>query len=415
MSVDLSHTRQGRLLTNPAAANKWIEALSSTPGFVFDEKRLQENLDRLQKIRTASGCQVLYSIKACPFTGLLKRMRGQLDGFSVSSLFEARLAHEVLAGEGTLHITTPGLRRDEIAELGELCDTISFNSLNQLQRLPFLLGGRAKVGLRINPQRSFLHDSRYDPCRAHSKLGVPLPQVVESYRSGRLTASGLSGLHLHNNFSASSFTPLQETVQHLETQLPQLVREIEWINLGGGYLFQQADDLPILLATIDHIQSVWGAQVFLEPGKAIIDDTGFLVASVIDTFESDGKAIAVLDTSVNHLPEVFEYQTRPQLLNEAEEGRHTSLLAGSTCLAGDLFGEYRFDKPLQINDRVVFGNVGAYSLIKATRFNGYNLPSLYLLDSKGEVRLMKDYDYDDYRRQWSETELFHQTSKIGAG
>ncbi|MEJ2396546.1 MAG: carboxynorspermidine decarboxylase [Candidatus Thiodiazotropha sp.] len=395
----------------------------------------------MQKIRTASGCQVLYSIKACPFTGLLKRMRGQLDGFSVSSLFEARLAHEVLAGKGTVHITTPGLRRDEIAELGELCDTISFNSLNQLQRLPFLLGGRAKVGLRINPQRSFLHDSRYDPCRAHSKLGglrinpqrsflhdsrydpcrahsklgVPLPQVVESYRSGRLTASGLSGLHLHNNFSASSFTPLQETVQHLETQLPQLVREIEWINLGGGYLFQQADDLPILLATIDHIQSVWGAQVFLEPGKAIIDDTGFLVASVIDTFESDGKAIAVLDTSVNHLPEVFEYQTRPQLLNEAEEGRHTSLLAGSTCLSGDLFGEYRFDKPLQINDRVVFGNVGAYSLIKATRFNGYNLPSLYLLDSKGEVRLMKDYDYDDYRRQWSETELFHQTSKIGAG
>ncbi|MEJ2407636.1 MAG: hypothetical protein P8171_25930 [Candidatus Thiodiazotropha sp.] len=139
MSVDLSHTRQGRLLTNPAAANKWIEALSSTPGFVFDEKRLQENLDRLQKIRTASGCQVLYSIKACPFTGLLKRMRSQLDGFSVSSLFEARLAHEVLAGKGTLHITTPGLRRDEIAELGELCDTISFNSLNQLQRLPFLL------------------------------------------------------------------------------------------------------------------------------------------------------------------------------------------------------------------------------------------------------------------------------------
>jgi carboxynorspermidine decarboxylase len=405
----------GRIAATSATAVDWAAALCATPGFVFDEKRLQENIERLEAIRAASGCRVLYSIKACPFTGLLKRMRGRVDGFSVSSLFEARLAHEVLAGEGSLHITTPGLRRDEMAELGTLCDTISFNSLSQLQRLPFLLGGRARVGLRINPQCSFLHDSRYDPCRPHSKLGVPLPQVAESYRSGRLMASGLSGLHLHNNFSASSFRPLRETVQHLERHLPQLVRDIDWLNLGGGYLFQDADDLPTLLETIAYIQSQWDTQVYLEPGKSLVDDAGFLVTRVIDTFDSEGKTIAVLDTSVNHLPEVFEYQTRPQLLNESQEGPYAILLAGSTCLSGDLFGEYRFDKPLQINDRLVFSHVGAYSLIKANRFNGYNLPSLHLLNGKGEVSLLKAYDYDDYRRQWSESERLQQASKFGAG
>jgi carboxynorspermidine decarboxylase len=393
----------------------WFEALPETPSFVFHEKRLRQNLTLLDKIRSASDCRILYSIKACPFSGLLKQMRDRLDGFSVSSLFEARLAHEILAGEGRLHITTPGLRRHEMAEIAELCDYVSFNSLSQMERFTLLLGGKASMGLRINPQCSFLQDPRFDPCRRHSKLGVPLPQMRQQWSTGKLSASGLNGLHLHTNFGASSFAPLQATVTHLEEQLPELVREVEWVNLGGGYLFQESTDLDILLSIIQQIQSEWGAQVYLEPGKSVVDNAGLLVASVIDIFESDGKTIAVLDTSVNHLPEVFEYQRSPQLLYEQVDRGHSVTLVGSTCLSGDLFGEYRLPRPLGINDRVVFRNVGAYSLIKASRFNGYNLPSIYLLNNENQPILMKAYDYSDYRRQWSEDENLYQTTNNSAG
>ncbi len=393
----------------------WIGQLPATPAFVFDERRLAENLLLLKHIRSASGCRILYSIKACPFDGLLKRMRGLVDGFSVSSLFEAKLAHEVLAGSGTLHITSPGLRRDELAEIAGLCDMVSFNSLNQLERLALSCAGRAGVGLRINPRLSFLEDPRYDPCRAHSKLGVPLPQVAAHWRSGRLSASGLSGLHLHTNFASTSFAPLETTVAHIETHLSQLVREIEWVNLGGGYLFQASNDLQRLLSIIERIHRDWGVQVYLEPGKAVVDDAGLLVASVIDTFESDGRTIAVLDTSVSHLPEVFEYQIAPQLLEASAEGPCEVTLAGSTCLSGDLFGEYCFERPLEINDRVVFKNVGAYSLIKASWFNGHNLPSIHLLGEDGVPRLMKAYDYEDFRRLWSGAEAIRHSSKTGAG
>jgi carboxynorspermidine decarboxylase len=302
-----------------------------------------------------------------------------------------------------------------MTELGDLCDHVSFNSLSQLERFTFLLGGRARIGLRINPQLSFLQDPRYDPCRPHSKLGVPLPQMIAYWRSGKLSASGLEGLHLHTNFGSSSFTPLQKTVAHLEVTLPQMVEKIEWVNLGGGYLFQASNDLETLYTVIDRIQAEWGAQVYLEPGKAVVDDAGLLVASVIDTFESDGKSIAILDTSVNHLPEVFEYQRSPRLLNDQPHGAYAVTLAGCTCLSGDLFGEYRFSRPLEINDRVVFEKVGAYSLIKASRFNGHNLPSIYLLGENGDTTLMKTHDYDDYRLQWSESEAAHESSKIGAG
>jgi carboxynorspermidine decarboxylase len=411
MTIDLTSTRDDRSKQDKT----WFDQLSTTPGFVFHERRLQQNLALLEKIRSISGCRMLYSIKACPFTGLLKRMRDQVDGFSVSSLFEARLANEVMADAGSLHITTPGLLRDEMAEIGDLCDHVSFNSLSQLERLTFSLGGRASIGLRINPQLSFLDDPRYDPCRPHSKLGVPLPQVVEQWRAGKLSSSDLRGLHLHTNFGSRSFAALQTTVVHLQAQLPQMVDEIEWVNLGGGYLFPASNDLETLYTVIDRIQTGWGAQVYLEPGKAVVDDAGMLVASVIDTFESDGKQIAILDTSVNHLPEVFEYQRSPRLLNDQPDGDYAVTLAGCTCLSGDLFGEYRFPKPLQINDRVVFEKVGAYSLIKASRFNGHNLPSIYLLDENGDGMLMKAYDYDDYRLQWSENEAAHESSKIGAG
>ena len=380
----------------------WIESIPATPAFVYDEERLAQNLEVVKRIRSAGGSRVLYSIKAFPFTGLLKRIQGEVDGFSVSSLFEARLAHEVLDARRSLHITTPGFVPREIPEIGRLCDHVSFNSLNQLERLAPLLGDKASTGLRINPQLSFLDDPRYDPCRPHSKLGVPLNQVAQSYRAGGV-ATRISGLHFHTHFGSTSYAPLQASIRHIETQLPQLVRKLEWVNLGGGYLFREAGDLQALLALIEHINSDWGAQVYFEPGKAIVDNTGFLVASVIDRFESDGKQVAVLDTSVNHLPEVFEYQTSPKLLGERSDGCHKATLAGCTCLSGDLFGEFRFARPLEIDDRVVFESVGAYSLIKASRFNGYNLPSIYFIDRQGEPTRLKHYDYDDYRRQWSES------------
>ncbi|MES9831805.1 MAG: hypothetical protein ABW139_06125 [Candidatus Thiodiazotropha sp. DIVDIV] len=396
-------------------STEWVESLASSPSFVFDEKRLSENLAVLAHIRQVSNCRMLYSIKACPFKGLLNQIHDHVDGFSVSSLFEARLADEVTNGLKPLHITTPGFIRDELSEIGDLCDAVSFNSLSQLERFPFHLAGRAKIGLRINPQLSFLDDPRYDPCRDNSKLGAPLPQVVEGWRSGTLSASGLSGLHLHTNFCSPSFAPLQETVAHLEEHLPEMVRHIEWINLGGGYQFQAAQDLQKLLSTIHHIQSEWQTEVYMEPGTSVVDDAGLLVATVIDTFESGGNSIAVLDTSVNHIPEVFEYQVKPRLRGENSIGSYSVTLAGCTCLSGDLFGEYQFSRPLEINDRVVFENVGAYSLIKASRFNGLNLPSIYFLNENNKLTLMKDYDYTDYRQQWSEMDTAQQTSKTNAG
>ena len=364
--------------------------IAETPAFVLDEEQLLANLQVLQNIRAAAGCRILYSMKALPLTAVLELLKSGLDGISVSSLFEARLAREVVGEAASLHLTTPGLRDAEFAELSGLCSHISFNSLSQHQRLQ-AQGGAFAPGLRINPQLSFAADQRYDPCRPHSKLGVAMADI------GAALPVSITGLHVHTVFGCRDEQPLLATIARIRPLLaahPQL----QWLNLGGGYLYHSIADLSRLIDEIRRLREEFGLQVYLEPGKALVGNAGYLVASVLDKFTSEGKTLLVLDTSVNHHPEVFEYQRKPLLLDEAAVGE-TAVLVGSSCLAGDVFGEYAFAVLPAVGDRLAFADCGAYTLIKASRFNGYNLPTIYWL-SQESLQLCKQYDYQDYRQQW---------------
>jgi carboxynorspermidine decarboxylase len=377
------------------------QARLETPAFVYDEDAVLQTLSTLDPLRQGCGLKVLYSIKAFPFSDLMKAIAPLVDGFSVSSLFEARLAHEVLGDKGIIHITTPGFRADEMPEIAMLCRHIAFNSVNQWRRFKTALQGEAQGGLRINPQLSFLEDPRYDPCRKHSKLGAPLSEVQRILSSEPETLSGLAGIHFHTHFGARSFRPLAQTVAHLEERLGPWLSSLAWVNLGGGYLFDDPEALNELLRIVERLRHRYGVEVLFEPGKGVVGQAGYLVSSVIDLFESDGKQVAVLDTTVNHIPEVFEYQIKPTLAEAREEGRFTYLLAGASCLSGDLFGEHCFDEPLQIGSRLTFLDVGAYTLVKASRFNGINLPSVYAYTSRRGLELKKSYEYAHYRDQWT--------------
>ena len=368
--------------------------VSSSPAFVVDAAEMIKTLSKLDVLRNTCACKILYSIKALPFSAVLEQAKPWVDGFSVSSLYEARLASEILAGAGSIHLTTPGIRPNEMEELSRLCTHISFNSLTQYQRFAAATKAQASLGLRLNPKLSFLDDDRYDPCRQYSKLGVDMEAV-----SGSTGLDSIEGLHIHTVFSALDFAPLIKTIAKLRHHLGAKLAQIAWLNLGGGYLFNQIDDYRPFVELVRTLKDDFAIDVYIEPGKAVVGQAGHLVTTVIDCFISDGKNIVILDTSVNHHPEVFEYQHQPELHEHDPNGNYKAVLAGSTCLAGDVFGEYRFNHSLNIGDKLVFEHVGAYSLIKANRFNGYNLPDIYLCHEQ-QLEKLKRYTYQDYRRQW---------------
>ena len=369
--------------------------IPTSPAFVVDEAGLIKSLDTLSRLREDSGCKLLYSIKALPLHRVLEIIKPYIDGFSVSSLFEARLAEEVLTGQGRIHLTTPGIRPEEVAELAALCSHISCNSINQFRQLTQTAPNKASIGLRINPKLSFTYDVRHDPCRSYSKLGVAFNDPLLSN-----LPKNIKGLHFHTVYSETNLAPLVQTVGKLRQLISDNLATLDWLNLGGGYLYDQMSDKRSFVDLIRQFKTEFAGEIFIEPGNTIVGKAAYLLATVIDCFDSDGKVVAVLDSSVNHHPQVFEYQLQPEVHGHEPDGDYPVILAGSTCLAGDLFGEYRFKQPLKVGDKVVFKHVGAYSLAKANRFNGYNLPDVYLADNDW-VRLIKNYTYQDYKQLWT--------------
>jgi carboxynorspermidine decarboxylase len=370
-------------------------SIPTSPALVLDEDALIQALQALSTLRERSGCKVLYSIKALPMSAVLETVKPCVDGCSVSSLFEARLADETLAGQGSIHLTTPGIRQDELSELTSLCSHISCNSISQYKQARRIAQGCVSIGLRVNPKLSVADDLRYDPCRPHSKLGVDIDEAISSdiFRE-------IKGLHFHTVFSARDYTPLAKTLDKIRHLLGDNLAGLDWLNLGGGYLFDQIPDNGGFIEQVARLKSDFGLDIYIEPGNAIVGNAGYLLATVIDCFGSDGKTVAILDTSVNHLPQVFEYQRQPELAEHDEDGLYPVILAGSTCLAGDVFGEYSLSQPISVGDKIVFKQIGAYSLVKANRFNGYNLPDVYMAN-RGQLRRIKHYSYEDYRRQWT--------------
>lgn len=390
------------LRQSPAASGLGLSsavALSSkleTPAFVISQRRIEDAMRAVDEIQSQTGCRVLYALKPLALVSVLRLMADHVSGFAASSLFEAQLARQILGSAGSVHATTPGFRPDEMERIAEVCDFVALNSLPQVKRYRTLLRRQTSPGLRVNPQLSFVEDARYDPCRRQSKLGVPLDHLVSRLRDKPRLLDDIEGVHFHSNCDSDTFKPLAKTVRRITKYLHGPLQRLTWINLGGGYLFNTGARPDHLYDAIGHLRDRYDLEVFIEPGAALVRKAGSLVASVTDLARIGGETFAYLDTTVNHMPEVYEYQYRPDVRGDVAKGRYRYRLAGGTCLAGDVFGSYAFETPLKIGSRVVFPNMGAYTLVKAHMFNGINLPSIYTLTRSGDLVLRKRFTYEDF-------------------
>ena len=366
----------------------------TTPALVYDLGKLAALANVARSVRESSSAKVLYAVKACSFEDVLQALSPSLDGFAVSSLFEARLVSE-LHPKSSVHLTTPGLRDDEVDTLAKLCSFVTFNSETQLYRHGPRLHANASIGLRVNTQISNVQDSRYDPARGDSKLGVPLNLVPEIV----LSAPVVNGLHFHTNADSEDLTELEANVEALARAMEGIGR-VDWVNFGGGYLFENICDFDPLLRAVKIAKQNLADEVFVEPGASLVRMAGHLIASVVDIFERNGTRIAILDASVNHLPEVLEFGYQPPIENSTADGAHQYLLGGGSCLAGDLFGRYCFDAPLTIGAPIIFGEAGAYAQAKSHRFNGINLPSVWVTTPDGHSIKRQTPSYENYRQHW---------------
>lgn len=364
-----------------------------TPCYVVDEERIVRNLEILNNVEKRTGCKILLAQKAFSCYHIYPKIREYVSGTACSGLYEARLGYEEMGGEN--HVFSAAYRENEMDEMISYCGHIIFNSFSQLDKYRdrVLKAGR-KIGLRVNPECSTQEGHEiYDPCSPKSRLGIT------NVNFDRNDLRGVSGLHFHTLCEQNS-DALAETLDAVEQKFGDVLSSLEWINFGGGHHITRDDyDIPLLEKCIRRMQDKYGLEVFLEPGEAFALNAGYLVTEILDITRND-MPIAILDTSAAcHMPDVLEMPYRPPLFGSGESGslEYTYRLGSQTCLAGDVIGEYSFDKPLEVGGRLVFGDMAIYSMVKNNTFNGMPLPSILLLKKDGTTETLRSFSYEDFK------------------
>ncbi|EAK3282572.1 carboxynorspermidine decarboxylase, partial [Campylobacter upsaliensis] len=374
-----------------------------TPAYILEEDKLRKNCELLAKVSEKSGAKVLLALKGFAFSGAMKIVGEYLHGCTCSGLWEAKFAKEFMDKE--IHTFSPAFKDEEFDEIAELSHHIVFNSLHQFHH--FKEKAKAKsLGLRCNPEYSLAPKELYNPCGRYSRLGI-LSKDLEN-----TDLSGVSGLHFHA-LCEESAEALEAVLKAFEAKFGKWIAGMKWVNFGGGHhITKKGYDVEKLIALCKKFSDKFGVQVYLEPGEAVGWQTGVLVASVIDIVENE-KQIAILDTSSEaHMPDTIIMPYTSEVLNarilstrEGEqisslrEGEKTYLLAGNTCLAGDVMGEYAFKNALQRGDKIVFLDQIHYSIVKNTTFNGVILPNLMLYTKKKKLEMIRKFSYEDYAKR----------------
>ena len=370
-----------------------------TPAYVCDEDALRGNLEILARVRERTGCTILLALKAFAMFAAFPLVQQFLQGTCASSPYEARLGAEEFGGQ--VHVCAPAYSDRDMTELVRYADCIVFNSFAQWHRFAEVLAAAPRkimAGLRFNPEYSEVEVDLYNPCAAHSRLGIRRDQFTGQ------NLDGISGLHFHT-LCEQGADVLKRTLAVVEQKAGQIIRHLEWVNFGGGHHITRAGyDVDALCEAIVEFKQRYSVDVILEPGEAVALDTGVLVSTVLDVV-NNGMQVAVLDTSAEaHMPDVLAMPYRPEVAGAARPGEkpHTYRLAGITCLAGDVIGDYSFDEPLAVGDRVVFLDMAHYTMVKNTMFNGIQLPSIALCRApEGEPGIVRLFRYEDYKRRLS--------------
>ncbi len=369
-----------------------IEELQ-TPCYVIDKRQLEENLKILREVADEAGCKILLAQKAYSCYDTYPLIAKYLDGTTASGLFEARLGYEKMGKEN--HIFSPAYKEKEFDEIVQICDHILFNSVAQVNKFKDRLQGRS-VGLRINPECSTQEGHAiYDPCALGSRLGVTIKNFDES------VLDVIDGLHFHTLCEQNS-DDLVKTLLAVEEKFGRYLHRVKWLNFGGGHHITRKDyDRKTLIEQIWRVKKKYGVEVYVEPGEAIALNAGYLVTEVLEKVDN-GITTLILDASAAcHMPDVLEMPYRPPLRDGflPEEKPFCYRLSSVTCLAGDVIGDYSFEKEVHIGDKLYFEDMAIYSMVKNNTFNGMPLPSIALMDEEGECEVIKEFGYMDFAQR----------------
>lgn len=367
----------------------------ASPAYVLEEKLLLDNLKLLERVQNEAGINVICALKGFSFYHVFETIKKYLSGATASSLHEARLAFEEMGVK--CHAYTPAYLSKEFYEFMNYASHMTFNSLNQVNQFASLANSNGiSCGIRINPEYAEVETEMYNPCIEGSRLGIRRSDL------GETLPDGIEGIHSHTLCENDSFV-LERTLKVIEEKFGDLLLQAKWLNLGGGHLITRDDyDVNHLINVLLSFKTKYPhLKIILEPGSAVGWQTGFLKSTIMDIVHSAGVDVAILDVSfAAHMPDTLEMPYKPKVRDaymETVYGKPTYRFGGLTCLAGDFYGDYSFDLPLEIGDVIIFEDMIHYTMVKSTTFNGVNLPDIGMINVNNQYIPLKHFGYESFK------------------
>lgn len=372
-----------------------------SPCFVMEEELLLKNLSLIKSVKDRTGVNIILAFKAFAMWKSFPIIREYIPYSTASSVFEAQLAFEEM--KSPAHTFSPAYTNENFPTFLKYSDHITFNSLTQFERFyPQVVadGNKVSCGIRINPEYSEVETDLYNPCAPGSRFGVT-PEAL-----GDKLPEGVEGLHFHTLCESSSFD-LEKTLNVVITKFDKWLKQAKWLNMGGGHLMTRDDyDVEHLVELLLSLREKYPhLEIIMEPGSAFAWQTGVLVSSVIDIVENQGIKTAILDVSFAcHMPDCLEMPYKPKIrgaYHDPVEGKPTYRMGGNSCLSGDFMGDWSFDEPLAIGDKIVFEDMIHYTIVKTTMFNGISHPAIALWRQDNQLEIYREFDYTDYKNRMS--------------
>jgi carboxynorspermidine decarboxylase len=357
-----------------------------TPYYLIDEKKLLKNLKKIEYVKNFSEAKALLALKCFSTWSVFGLISKYMDGTTSSSLYEAKLGYEQFGKE--THAFSIAYSPKDIKALKKISNKIIFNSVSQLN-IFYKDVKHIDIGLRINPGISYSHFDLADPARKYSRLGVISIKDVES------VLDKLNGVMFHYNCENDDFETFSKMLDKIASKYEKILHKVKWISLGGGVYFTK-DDYPLdkFCEKLKSFSEKYGVQVYLEPGEAAITKSCEFVTTVLDIVKNV-KDIAIVDASIEaHMLDLLIYRTPAKM--DLNSGKYSYIIAGRSCLAGDIFGEYKFKNKLKVGSSVRFADAAGYTMVKKNWFNGVKMPSIVVKRLNGKVEIVKQFLYDDF-------------------
>lgn len=367
-----------------------------SPCYVMEEELLRRNLSLIKSVKDRAGVNIILAFKAFSMWKAFPIIREYIPCSTASSIYEAQLAYEEMGSRA--HTYSPAYTEEDFPLIMQYSSHVTFNSLSQFNRFYPMIradGNRISCGLRINPEYSEVETELYNPCAPGSRMGVVRDLL------GNTLPEGIEGFHFHTLCESTSYD-LERTLVEVEKRFGHFLPSLKWLNMGGGHLMTRKEyNTEHLIALLQQFKAKYpDLEIIMEPGSAFAWQTGFLLTTVVDIVENQGIQTAIIDASFTcHMPDCLEMPYKPVIRHatDAVEGKPTYRIGGNSCLSGDYMGDWSFDQPLQIGDKIIFEDMIHYTIVKTTMFNGIPHPSLALWSKDNELVLYRRFTYEDYK------------------